>query len=102
MYCSLIKKFTVTNKENLLQLSFNKTINLISIVGTKGFVNLMDFNSFNEISLTNSIFRQSDIGLNLLLKHHQDDVKIVLWNEKKEKLTTCDKSGFIVIWGCNE
>ncbi len=102
MYCSLIKKFTVTNKENLLQLSFNKTINLISIVGTKGFVNLMDFNSFNEISLTNSIFRQSDVGSNLLLKHHQDDVIIVLWNEKKEKLTTCDKSGVIVIWGCNE
>ena len=23
---------------------------------------------------------------------------MILWNEKKEKLTTCDENGIIVIW----
>jgi WD repeat-containing protein 35 len=98
MYCSIIKKTKITNNEKLLKFSLNKSKDLLSIGGTNGFVQILSYPTKKEqISIKDSL-KFSYIDLNQKLIYHKSNVSIILWNEKKEKLTTCDEDGIIVIW----
>ena len=98
MYCSIIKKTKLTNEEKLLKFSSNISKELLAIGGTKGFVQILSYPTKREqISLKDSL-KFSYIDLSQKLIYHKSNVSIILWNEKKEKLTTCDENGIIVIW----
>ena len=92
------KKTKFTNEEKLLKLSSNISKELLAIGGTKGFVQILSYPTKKEqISLKESL-KFSYIDFSQKLIYHKSNVSIILWNEKKEKLTTCDENGIIVIW----
>ena len=36
--------------------------------------------------------------MNQTLEGHQDEVRVLTWNENHRKLTTSDSSGLIIVW----
>ena len=103
MYCTLIKKINVTKSEKLTKIASNKNTNFIGLGGTNGFVQVVNL----ELSPTNkqssapqkeknkSPFTQS-------LQYHTEEITLITWNDIYNKLTTCDKSGVIIVWRCTD
>ena len=88
MYCTLIKKVNVTKSDKLTKIAHNKVTNQIGIGGTNGFVQVvnLDVTSQNQLN-----FKQT-------LESHTSEITIITWNDPFNKLTTCDKSGVIIVW----
>ena len=94
MFCSLIKKVNISKSEKLYKIGTNKETNFIAIGGSNGFVQIVDL----DVSADTKKDKGSQISFNQSLKYHNDDISLLTWNDNYNKLTTCDKSGVIVVW----
>ena len=94
MFCSLIKKVNISKSEKLYKIGTNKETNFIAIGGSNGFVQIVDL----DVSADTKKEKGSQISFNQSLKYHNDDISLLTWNDNYNKLTTCDKSGVIVVW----
>lgn len=36
--------------------------------------------------------------MNETLKGHDDDIKVMVWNENRQRLATSDERGVIIVW----
>ena len=96
MYCSLIKKVNISKNEKLNKISTNKETNYIAIGGTNGFVQVVDL----DVSSDQKNAKGGQLSFSQSLKYHNDDITLITWNDNYDKLTTCDKSGVIIVWKC--
>ena len=94
MFCSLIKKVNISKNEKLSKISTNKETNYIAIGGTNGFVQVVDL----DVSCETKSSKGRPLNFSQSLKYHNDDITLVTWNDNFDKLTTCDKSGVIIVW----
>ena len=94
MYCTLIKKVNISKSEKLFKIATNKETNYIAIGGSNGFIQIVDL----DVSADTKKEKGSQISFNQSLKYHSDDISLLTWNDNYNKLTTCDKSGVIVVW----
>ena len=94
MFCSLIKKVNISKNEKLTKISTNKETNYIAIGGTNGFVQIVDL----DVSSDNKNAKGGQLSFSQSLRYHNDDITLVTWNDNFDKLTTCDKSGVIIVW----
>ena len=94
MYCTLIKKVNISKSEKLFKIGTNKETNYIAIGGSNGFIQIVDL----DVSADTKKEKGSQISFNQSLKYHSDDISLLTWNDNYNKLTTCDKSGVIVVW----
>ena len=94
MFCSLIKKVNISKNEKLSKISTNKETNFIAIGGTNGFVQVVDL----DVSCETKSSKGRPLNFSQSLKYHNDDITLVTWNDNFDKLTTCDKSGVIIVW----
>ena len=96
MYCSLIKKVNISKNEKLIKIATNKETNYIAIGGTNGFVQIVDL----DVSSDSKNQKGGQLSFSQSLKYHNDDITLITWNDNFDKLTTCDKSGVIIVWKC--
>ena len=94
MYCALIKKVNISKNEKLIKISTNKETNYIAIGGTNGFVQVVDL----DVSSDQKNAKGGQLSFSQSLKYHNDDISLITWNDNYDKLTTCDKSGVIIVW----
>lgn len=88
------KKVNISKNEKLSKISTNKETNFIAIGGTNGFVQVVDL----DVSCETKTSKGRPLNFSQSLKYHNDDITLVTWNDNFDKLTTCDKSGVIIVW----
>ena len=95
MFCSLIKKVNISKSEKLTQIATNKETNFIGIGGTNGFVQVISL----DVSKSKTGGKGGgQLSFTQALQYHTDDITLMAWNDTFDKLTTCDKSGVIIVW----
>ena len=92
MFCALIKKVNISKHEQMFKIGTNKETNYIAIGGSNGFLQIVD------LDVSSDTKNQKGVSFSQTLKYHSDDISLLTWNDNYNKLTTCDKSGVIVVW----
>ena len=82
MYATLIKKVNISKGEKLKIISSNRNTNFMSLGGTNGFVQVVNF----ELEKPKNAGENAKIAVPL--EYHQKTVTILAWNEVYNKLTT--------------
>lgn len=49
-------------------------------------------------SRTKSLAASSNLSMNETLEGHTDNIRVMVWNENNQRLTTSDESGVIIVW----
>lgn len=47
---------------------------------------------------TKSMTVSSNLSMNETLDGHNDNIRVMVWNETNQRLTTSDESGVIIVW----
>ncbi|OUC41443.1 WD domain, G-beta repeat protein [Trichinella nativa] len=78
-------------------ISWNHTDDYIACGGDRGLLKVIQL-STSAKQLDNTATGQSDVALNQTLEGHSGSIKVIVWNEKHQKLTTADDRGYINVW----
>ncbi|KRX79868.1 WD repeat-containing protein 35 [Trichinella sp. T6] len=76
---------------------WNHTDDYIACGGDRGLLKVIQL-STSAKQLDNTATGQSDVALNQTLEGHSGSIKVIVWNEKHQKLTTADDRGYINVW----
>lgn len=47
---------------------------------------------------TKGLTASSNLSMNETLEGHSDNIRVMVWNENNQRLTTSDESGVIIVW----
>ncbi|XP_003375030.1 conserved hypothetical protein [Trichinella spiralis] len=97
MFTYISKKISIPNNTQLMCISWNHTDDYIACGGDRGLLKVIQL-STSAKQLDNTATGQSDVALNQTLEGHSGSIKVIVWNEKHQKLTTADDRGYINVW----
>lgn len=92
-------------------IAWNKEHGYIAVAGTEGLLKVLKLdqapmtNAVNANSNLNGLGQNvgalagvSNLSLNQNLEGHKESVKVVVWNDAHQKLTSSDLNGVIMVW----
>ena len=105
MFVYLSKKIAIPNNIPLTCIAWDKENGYLACGGEDGLLKIVRLdsnvappNSSNSTSNSGQTQANSNLSINQTLDGHSETVKIAIWNEVGQKLTTSDQNGLIIVW----
>lgn len=97
MFVCLFKKVTVQKNGELSLISCNNSSNSLCIGGNDGFLKVVQID-FTKQRKNEDGSVASPVFFSQSLSSHKKRLSHINWNDRYDKLTTCDEEGVIVVW----
>ncbi|KAM7344254.1 intraflagellar transport protein Oseg4 [Cochliomyia hominivorax] len=98
MFVYLSKKIAIPNNVKLNCISWNKEQGYIAVAGTDGLLKVLKLEQASNGQNKGGLAAVSNLSMNQTLDGHKDAVKVVVWNDAQQKLTSSDVDGVIMVW----
>jgi len=98
MFVYLSKKIAIPNNIPLTCIAWDKENGYLACGGENGLLRIVRLDSNSAPTSNNGQPQASNLSVNQTLEGHTDTVKIAIWNETGQKLTTSDQNGLIIVW----
>lgn len=100
MLVYLSKKIAIPNDTQLSSLAWHSTRGWLAVGGKNGLLRVLklEIPQQEKDSRIKGLAAPSVLTMNQTLEAHHSPVVGATWNEKENKLTTCDANGLIVVW----
>ena len=98
MFVYLSKKIAIPNNVPLTCIAWDKENDYLACGGEDGLLRIVRLDSNSGPTSNNTQAQTSNLSVNQTLEGHSETVKIAIWNEVGQKLTTSDQNGLIIVW----
>ncbi|XP_005179364.1 WD repeat-containing protein 35 [Musca domestica] len=98
MFVYLSKKIAIPNNVQLNCISWNKEHGYIAVAGTEGLLKVLKLEQATNGQNKGGLAAVSNLSMNQTLDGHKNAVKVVVWNNAQQKLTSSDVDGVIMVW----
>ncbi|XP_075168241.1 intraflagellar transport protein Oseg4 [Haematobia irritans] len=99
MFVYLSKKIAIPNNVQLNCISWNKEHGYIAVAGTEGLLKVLKLEQASSNGQNKGgLAAVSNLSMNQTLDGHKGAVKVVVWNNAQQKLTSSDVDGVIMVW----
>lgn len=68
------------------------------MAGTEGLLKVLKLEQATNGQNKGGLAAVSNLSMNQTLEGHKDAVKVVVWNDTQQKLTSSDVNGVIMVW----
>jgi WD repeat-containing protein 35 len=96
MFAFLSKKIGIPNQLRVDSIAWSAEEGWIVCGGEKGLLKILKLDDGKPVAGPPQ--QGGNLSLNQTLEGHSGSVKLVIWNERFRKLTTCDENGLIIVW----
>ncbi|XP_055618976.1 WD repeat-containing protein 35 [Toxorhynchites rutilus septentrionalis] len=99
MFIYLSKKIAIPNNTRLNCIAWSKEEGYVAVGGEDGLLKVLKLEQATvSTTQTGKAHQPSNLSMNQSLEGHKSSVNVVTWNEVKQKLTSSDKDGIIMVW----
>ncbi|XP_063617701.1 WD repeat-containing protein 35 [Cydia splendana] len=88
MFIYMSKKIAIPKQSNVTCISWNHSSGYIAVGGEEGMLKVLKLESGGG----------GNLSMNLSLEGHTGQLRVAIWNEVYQKLTTSDEHGVIIVW----
>lgn len=88
MFIYMSKKIVIPKQSNVSCMSWNHSSGYIAVGGEDGMLKVLKLESGGS----------GNLSMNLSLEGHSGQLRVAIWNEVHQKLTTSDEQGVIIVW----
>ncbi|XP_049867805.1 WD repeat-containing protein 35 [Pectinophora gossypiella] len=88
MFIYMSKKIAIPKQANVTCIAWNHSSGYIAVGGEEGMLKVLKLESGGG----------GNLSMNLSLEGHTGELRVAVWNEVFQKLTTSDEHGVIIVW----